>query len=272
MSTVAIHPPKTPVTKSSSAIAAATLPNVCKMPGPPAPFVPAPLPNIARSGTSPEGYSTTVTLEGSPVAISGASFKSMGDTASKGTGGGLMSLNCEGQAKFISPGSLTVKIQGKSVHLLSDVMSNNNGPSGSPPNAATMMGATQGMVMLSAGEIEDALCQACCDHENSAQAGNHRRSSNDLEKQCQADPKLHQLAFRTSFTNPPHPSGGSWLTKKTKPDAIMNDMSQCYDFKLCGDRTRGDQVKRQSELAGGSPPIIISCEECVTCNPSCSCN
>ena len=67
MATVAIHPPKTPVTKGSMGIAAATIPNVCKMPGPPAPFVPAPLPNIAKSGMSPKGYSKKVKIEG-PIA------------------------------------------------------------------------------------------------------------------------------------------------------------------------------------------------------------
>jgi uncharacterized Zn-binding protein involved in type VI secretion len=85
-----------------------------------------------------------VKIEGNAVAIGDASFGSMGDVASKGTGGGLVSMNCEGPTKFIAPGSLTVKIEGKNVHLLGDTMSNNNGPSGSPPNAATMMGAVQG--------------------------------------------------------------------------------------------------------------------------------
>jgi len=126
-------------------MAKATLPNVCKMPGPPAPFVPAPLPNIAKSELSPKGYSTTVKIEGNTVAIRGATFESMGDMASKGTGGGLISANAHGPAKFITPGSLTVKIEGKSVHLLSEPMLNNCGPSGSPPNTgATMMGEDQG--------------------------------------------------------------------------------------------------------------------------------
>src|SRR4030095_2330675 len=138
MPSVAIHPPKTPVTKGSSTIAAATVPNVCKMPGPPAPFVPTPLPNIGRSGISPDGYSGSVTMDGEPIAIAGASFGSMGDVASKGTGGGIVSNNCEGPTKFIAPGSLNVQVEGKNVHLLGDTMSNNNGPSGSPPNAATM--------------------------------------------------------------------------------------------------------------------------------------
>lgn len=139
---VGIHPPKTPITKGSGGVAKNTIPNVCKMPGPPAPFVPAPLPNIAKSGMSPKGYSKTVKIEGNTVAIRGATFKSMGDMASKGTGGGLISANTHGPAKFITPGSMTVKIEGKAVHLKAEQMLNNCGPSGTPPNTgATMMGA-----------------------------------------------------------------------------------------------------------------------------------
>jgi hypothetical protein len=144
MPSVAIHPPKTPVTEGSMGIAKNTIPNVCKMPGPPAPFVPTPLPNIAKSGTSPKGYSKDVKIEGNAVAIMGATFESMGDIASKGTGGGLLSMNTHGPAKFITPGSLTVKIEGKSVHLLGEPMLNNLGPSGAPPNTgATMGGVSQ---------------------------------------------------------------------------------------------------------------------------------
>lgn len=139
MSSVAIHPPKTPATKGSRGMAKATLPNVCKMPGPPAPFVPAPLPNIAKSGSSPKDYSNDVKIEGNAVAIRGATFESIGDMASKGTGGGLISANCHGPAKFITPGSMTVKIEGKSVHLLGEPMLNNCGSSGSPPNTGAAM-------------------------------------------------------------------------------------------------------------------------------------
>lgn len=148
MSSVAINPPKTPATKGSKGIAKATLPNVCKMPGPPAPFVPSPLPNIAKSGSSPKGYSKKVKIEGNTVAIRGATFKSMGDMASKGTGGGLISANAHGIAKFITPGSLNVKIEGKSVHLLGEPMLNNCGASGSPPNTgATLSGVFQDQLM-----------------------------------------------------------------------------------------------------------------------------
>jgi hypothetical protein len=140
MASVSIHAPKTPVTEGSMTIAKATLPNICKMPGPPAPFVPTPLPNIAKSGMSPDGYSKDVKIEGNAVAIFGASFQSMGDVASKGTGGGLISANTGGPVKFISPGSLTVKIEGKAVHLLGEPVLNNLGPGGAPPNTGATMG------------------------------------------------------------------------------------------------------------------------------------
>jgi uncharacterized Zn-binding protein involved in type VI secretion len=144
VSKVGIHPPKTPVTSGSNGVAKATTPNVCKMPGPPAPFVPSPLPNMGKSGNSPKDFSTSVKIKGDPVAIRGATFESMGDIASKGTGGGLVSANTQGPTKFITPGSLNVKIENKSVHLLGEPMLNNGGPSGSPPNTgATLAGLDQ---------------------------------------------------------------------------------------------------------------------------------
>jgi hypothetical protein len=156
---VAVNPPKTPCTKGSQGIAANTIPNICKMPGPPAPFVPAPLPNIAKSELSPQGYSTTVEIDGNAVAIRGATFESIGDMASKGTGGGLISANCHGPAKFISPGSMDVKIEGKNVQLLSDMMLNNCGPSGSPPNTGATMGGLLQMAKAKNPAGED-ICGA----------------------------------------------------------------------------------------------------------------
>ncbi len=152
---VGVNPPKTPITKGSNGIATATLPNMCKMPGPPAPFVPAPLPNIGKSSEKPKGYSKKVKVEKKTVAIKGASFGSMGDMASKGTGGGMVSANTHGPCKFISPGSMDVKFEGKNVHLLSDLVTNNGGDSGSPANSATMMGAIQNASAAGGGGESD---------------------------------------------------------------------------------------------------------------------
>jgi hypothetical protein len=137
MPTVAIHAPKTPVTLGSLGIAAASVPNVCQMPPP------VPLPNLGMSGKLPLGYSVSVTIERHPVAILGATFGSVGDLASRATGGGVVSLNAEGPTKFVAPGALDVRIEGRSVHLLGDATLNNCGPGGSPPNAATLPGIVQ---------------------------------------------------------------------------------------------------------------------------------
>lgn len=159
MSSVSVNPPKTPVTKGSNGIATATIPNVCKMPGPPAPFVPAPLPNIGKSGSSPKDYSQDVTIEGKAVAIKGSTFESIGDMASKGTGGGLISANTHGITKFVGPGSMDVKIEGKNVQLLSDPMLNNCAAGGSPPNAATLLGVIQTTGLVTA--VEAYKCPIC---------------------------------------------------------------------------------------------------------------
>lgn len=202
MPSVAIHPPKTPVTKGSNGTAKATLPNVCKMPGPPAPFVPAPLPNIAKSGSSPQGYSTTVKIEGNAVAIRGAMFESIGDMASKGTGGGLISANCHGPAKFITPGSMTVKIEGKSVHLFGEPMLNNCGPSGSPPNTgATMSGIDQRTEVADCPGHDLVFSELTEDAEKQRREALENAKQKDLAKSAEAA-KLGAYHEKTGFPKP----------------------------------------------------------------------
>lgn len=127
MVSVGVNPPKTPVTEGSTGVAAATAPNVCKMPGPPAPFVPTPLPNIGTSGDSLSDATSTVKIEGKKVAIKGSYFMSQPspDVASKGTGGGLLSAATQGKTEFVAPGSMDVKAEGKNIQLLGDAMTNN---------------------------------------------------------------------------------------------------------------------------------------------------
>ena len=182
MPSVSVNPPKTPVTKGSNGTAAATIPNVCKMPGPPAPFVPAPLPNIGKSGDSPKGYSQDVTIEGKAVAIKGATFNSMGDMASKGTGGGLISANTHGITKFVGPGSMDVKIEGKNVQLLSDPMLNNCAGGGSPPNSATLLGVIQTTGMLTV--VEAGKCPVCGkDHGDFKETGGTKLDATSLSNE-----------------------------------------------------------------------------------------
>lgn len=165
MATVSVNPPKTPVTTGSNGLAVATVPNVCKMPGPPAPFVPTPLPNIGKSSASPEKYTKDVKVERKPVAVKGASFASQGDMGSKGTGGGLVSSNTHGFTKFVGPGSLDVKFEGKNVQLLGDPMMNDCGPSGSPANSATLAGLLQ-QPLITAMRKNLANHQVCAEGEH----------------------------------------------------------------------------------------------------------
>jgi hypothetical protein len=252
MGSVSIHAPKTPVTEGSNGLAQNTIPNICKMPGPPAPFVPTPLPNIGKSGMSPQGYSTSVTIEGNAVAIMGCSFGSMGDVASKGTGGGLISMNCEGPTKFIAPGSLTVQIEGKNVHLLSDVMSNNNGPGGSPPNAATMMGLSQAD-QAKIDEVKDLLCKEFC-----KEIEEGWESSRKLERRLAADKDLEKMGLKfATDTATDHVFNG--VARTTIPDCTLSvdgKVIQCFDFKGPGDRWRNDQYDRQTRLAKRAPKEI----------------
>ena len=260
--TVAINPPKTPCTEETRGMAKATIPNICKMPGPPAPFIPAPLPNIGKSNLSPKDYSTNVKIEGHKVAIRGATFESMGDMASKGTGGGLISANAHGPTKFITPGSMNVKIEGKNVHQLGEPMLNNCGPSGSPPNTGATMGGFDTFDLELQGLFEE-LCEDMCAHENAAQAGEIDRDSDALEYDCQNSGQYEGRAeFRTEFANDP---SVSWNTETTRPDVITTDRQNCFDFKLCGDSFRGDQVDRLTDVASGAAPIEVSCETCGCC-------
>jgi len=97
------------------------------MPGPPAPFVPTPLPNIGRSADRLTDATTTVQIEGKNIAIKGSYYMSQpsGDVASQGTGGGIISSTVQGKTKFVAPGSMTVKAEGQNIQLLGDAMTNN---------------------------------------------------------------------------------------------------------------------------------------------------
>lgn len=269
MPSVAVNPPKTPCTKGSSGVAAATIPNICKMPGPPAPFVPTPLPNIGKSSDSPKGYSTTVKVEGDPVAIRGATFNSTGDIASKGTGGGIVSSNTHGPTKFVAPGSLDVKIEGKNVQLLGDQMLNNCGPSGSPPNSATMAGLLQSPKMLVADLTKIANS---CNKKVNKEAGyppgkpkgrecttlgtkKHKCCENAIKKannpKVQSEQSFDKAGNRMSRGGP------------CRPDVVVcdasNNVQQVFDFKFnCSGKPRmSARQKKKYKTAFGVTPQVI---------------
>ncbi len=251
MSKVGIHPPKTPVTKGSSGEAKATLPNVCKMPAPPAPFAPSPLPNTGKSGQSPEGYTTTVTIEGEMVAIRGATFKSMGDMASKGTGGGLISANTHGPTKFVTPGSPTVKLEGKAVHLLGEPMLNNMGASGSPPNTgSTLPGEDQSDADKKPPFVVDLDCKAKL-------ASGDPKDKCDVEEVC-AKVKAFNASKEPKKQVRPSPSNhvGSEDRARVQAECNMSDDAMAAHMKLCngyGNGLKGWKKRFAKAVEKGNP-------------------
>lgn len=110
------------VHKNSSGITIA-FPDVCKTPAPPAPFVPIPYPNIAKSSDTAQGAST-VQCDGQPVCVKDSNFMvSNGDEA--GSLLGVASSKIKGKAEFVNY-SFDVQFEGKNVPRAFDLMLHND--------------------------------------------------------------------------------------------------------------------------------------------------
>jgi hypothetical protein len=98
-------------------------PDVCKTPAPPAPPIPIPYPNIAKSSDTAQG-SSTVTCDGNPVCVKDSNFMmSSGDEA--GALFGVASNKIKGKAEFVNF-SFDVQIDGKNVPRAFDMMLHND--------------------------------------------------------------------------------------------------------------------------------------------------
>lgn len=253
MSSVGVNPPKTPVTKGSNGVAAATVPNVCKMPGPPAPFVPAPLPNIGKSSDSPKGYTKKVKVEGKAAAIQGSSFKSKGDVASKGTGGGMVSMNTHGETKFAAPGSFDVKFEGKNVQFLGDQMLNNCGPSGNPPNSATMMGVLQGLIDAATTEKATTTCTDGGGHDWVDVPAGGAKSTDDKIADAAASPRTGPQFEAAAATH--NKDAGDLKRSEQLSDDSDYDDKIWWICNNCGLEREGDQL--HDDPAGSDKPISV---------------
>jgi len=104
-------------------------PDVCLTPSPAGP-VPIPYPNIAMSSDTSQG-SKDVRADGESIMVQDAAFStSTGDEA--GSAGGVVSLCTKGKAKFLLY-SFDVKVEGKNVCRLGDLMTLNWGLSPNTP-------------------------------------------------------------------------------------------------------------------------------------------
>ena len=98
-------------------------PDVCKTPAPPAPPIPIPYPNIAKSSDTASGAST-VKCDGNPTCVKDSNFSmSTGDEA--GSLLGVASNKIKGKAEFVNF-SFDVKFEGKNVPRAMDLMLHND--------------------------------------------------------------------------------------------------------------------------------------------------
>lgn len=119
---------RTVVHKKSSGVSAA-FPDVCKTPTPAGP-VPIPYPNIAMSSDTAKG-SKKVKVDGESIMLRDSNFStSTGDEA--GSVGGVVSNRIKGKAEFVSY-SFDVKVEGKNVPRLGDLMLQNKGSAPNTP-------------------------------------------------------------------------------------------------------------------------------------------
>src|SRR5262245_7554750 len=98
-------------------------PDVCKTPAPPAPPIPIPYPNIAKSSDTAQG-AKKVKGDGNPICVKDSNFMmSTGDEA--GSLMGVASNKIKGKAEFVNF-SFDVQIEGKNVPRAFDLMLHND--------------------------------------------------------------------------------------------------------------------------------------------------
>ncbi len=125
-------------------------PDVCKTPAPPAPPIPIPYPNVAKSSDAAK-TAKKVKADGKAVCIKDSNFStSTGDEA--GSIGGIVSSKTKGKAEFVNF-SFDVKVEGSSVPRALDLMLHND--KNTPP-----VPVLQGPVIAVPGP-DDTDCLAC---------------------------------------------------------------------------------------------------------------
>lgn len=124
-------------------------PDVCKTPAPP---VPVPYPNIARSSDTAQG-AKTVKADGNPVCVKDSNFMvSTGDEA--GALLGVASNKIKGKAEFVNF-SFDVQVEGKNVPRAFDLMLHND--KNTPP-APLMQGPS---IALASATPSKTTCLVC---------------------------------------------------------------------------------------------------------------
>ena len=109
------------LTDASGNAKSINFPCVGKTPGPPAPFVPVPYPNVSNGADTEKG-SKKVKADGKPIALKDNSdfSTSVGNEAAT-AGGGLVTAKQKGKSWYFMY-SMDVKVEGKEVPRAFDIM------------------------------------------------------------------------------------------------------------------------------------------------------
>jgi Domain of unknown function (DUF4150) len=112
------------LTNTSGSALSTNFPCVGKTPGPPAPFIPVPYPNISKGGDTEKG-SKKVSADGSPIALKDSSDFSISTGNEAATaGGGIVTSKIKGKSWYFMY-SMDVKVEGKEVPRAFDIMAGN---------------------------------------------------------------------------------------------------------------------------------------------------
>jgi hypothetical protein len=125
-------------------------PDTCLTPAPPAPPVPIPYPNIAKSSDTADGTST-VTCDGNPTCVEDSNFSTSNGDEPGNAPGGVASGVIQGKAEFVNY-SFDVLFEGKKVARAMDLMLHNN--KNTPP-----FPVVQGPVVAMGGDKDE--CYIC---------------------------------------------------------------------------------------------------------------
>jgi Domain of unknown function (DUF4150) len=113
------------LTDVSGSALSTKFPCVGKTPGPPAPFVPIPYPNIAKGGDTENG-ATKVDADGKTIALKNSSdFSTSKGNEAATAGGGLVTAKQNGKSWYFMY-SMDVKIEDKEVPRAFDIMAGNS--------------------------------------------------------------------------------------------------------------------------------------------------
>jgi hypothetical protein len=126
------------------------LPDTCLTPAPPAPPVPIPYPNIAKSSDTADGASTVLS-DGNPTCVKDSNFSTSNGDEPGNAPGGVASGVIQGKAEFVNY-SFDVLFEGKGVARAMDMMLHNN--KNTPP-----FPVVQGPIITMGGDKD--VCYIC---------------------------------------------------------------------------------------------------------------